>query len=82
MAIWCTTMDNHFPACFSKHMFVVCEDLHTSGSFYISCPDSLVLHRGCYCLLKSTTLCGYTQLISIDEAMCFIVYMLVVVIYI
>ena len=82
MQIWCTTMDIHLHACFSKHMFVVCEDLHASDSFYITCPDYLVLQRGCYCLHKSTTLCGYTPLVGIDEAVCFIVSMLVVGIYI
>ena len=27
---------------------------------------------------KSTTLCGYAQVVSIDEAACFIIYRLVV----
>ena len=31
-----------------------------------------------FCLLKSAMLCGYTQVVSIDEVVCLIVYMRVV----
>ena len=54
-------------------MFVFCQDLHASESFHSTRPDSVVLQGGGVCLVKSATLCGYTQVVIIDEAVCLIV---------
>ena len=60
-------------------MFVFCRDLHASNSFHSTRPASVVcFSEDGFCLLKDTRLCGYTQVVRIDEAACIIGYRLVV----
>ena len=60
-------------------MSVFYQDLHASDSFHSTRPYYSVLQcdDGFY-QLKSTSLYGYTHVVSIDEVACHIVYRLVV----
>ena len=59
-------------------MFVFCQGLHASNSFHSTRPYYVGWFEDGLSLLKSTTLCGYIQVVSIDEAACLIVYRMVV----
>ena len=50
-----------------KHISVFCQDLHASDSFHNTRSDSVVLQWGWFLYAQSTTLCGYTQVVSIDD---------------
>ena len=48
-------------------MSLFCQDLHASASFHSTRPDSVVLQCGWFPYAKNATLCGYTQVVSIDK---------------